>query len=210
MAFSLAACGAKVDKENQTAEWTRTGYFIDSDSNMLSVTEDNGDWMVGCFLGEKAYSSTIKQDGSALKGELTTDLDDDAAPITVEVTEDGKTGLKLVVDGKDTYTFDVWDMPDEADIITVTIDLAGDGWGHFLAETDDDNSEEATDGYTVQLILNNTQPAEYTLTALPEEGSKFVEWRKEDGTTLSTEEKFDITFDDDMHVICEFALDDQK
>ena len=51
MLFTLCACGAKTDPPaqetpaqetpaapEQTAEWTRSGYFTDEQENMLSVT----------------------------------------------------------------------------------------------------------------------------------------------------------------------------
>ena len=55
MVFALAACGEK-KTEPEIKEWTRQGYFMDENENMLSVTwmddVDEPGWYVGTVLGE--------------------------------------------------------------------------------------------------------------------------------------------------------------
>ena len=59
----LAGCGEK--------KWSREGYFMDENENMLiiypSEDSEHPGWSVGLITDGKIYGNYIKQDGKALK-----------------------------------------------------------------------------------------------------------------------------------------------
>ena len=77
MVFALAACGEK-KTEHEIKEWTRQGYFMDENENMLSVTwmedVDEPGWYVGLVLGEDwiedAWGGMLPKEGNTLHGTL--------------------------------------------------------------------------------------------------------------------------------------------
>ena len=112
MIFALAACGEKQEKpEEAPAEWTRQGFYMDENGNMLSVTRmddvDEPGWYVGFMNGEDlmedSYGGMLPQEGGALRGELPNG--GSRAAIKVTVSEEGEDGLQLVVEGGETYHF---------------------------------------------------------------------------------------------------------
>ena len=82
------------------ADWTRAGYFMDEDENLLSVTwmedVDEPGWYVGVMIGELMVGGTLPQEGNALHGSLK-GWEEDAEPILVTVSV--LTETKMVASG---------------------------------------------------------------------------------------------------------------
>ena len=93
MLLSLTACGSKA--EPAAKEWTRQGYFMDDENNILSVTRmddvDEPGWYVGLMLGEDliedSWGGMLPQEGNSLHGTLASS--GSRGDLTVTVSEDG-------------------------------------------------------------------------------------------------------------------------
>ena len=140
MIFALAACGEKQEKpEEAPAEWTRQGFYMDENGNMLSVTRmddvDEPGWYVGFMNGEDlmedSYGGMLPQEGGALRGELPNG--GSRAAIKVTVSEEGEDGLQLVVEGGETYHF----SPLETETPVATLWVNTEGYGFSPAASRD-------------------------------------------------------------------------
>lgn len=206
--LGLSLCSCTDVQEDTSKEWSRTGYYQDENANFLSVTkseEETEGWLVGCFIGENAYSAVIRQEGDVLKGSLNEDLNDGAQPITVTVTEEGEKDLLLEIEGAETYHF----TPMAINENTVTINISTEGAGFFNALTDGDTYETNEDYDTSYAVLNLDKPAEYILSAKAEEGWSFEKWTK-NGEDFSTDEEITVEFTEnaDFAAVFFFSTDD--
>ena len=213
LVLSMAGCGAKTetpktDDAAQAAEWSRDGYFMDDNGNMLSVVYmedvDEPGWYAGCMLGEDpvedSWGGIIAQEGNTLHGELPSSGSKD--PITVTISEEGEDGLQLVVEGGETYHF-VSDGMEEAAII-VTIDT--EGWGN-IAYAEGDQTPEVDEEYPYQSAqINLASPETYTLLAWPQVGSLFVKWTK-NGEDYSTDAQITVELDESTDFVAVFKED---
>ncbi|MCR5793719.1 MAG: SH3 domain-containing protein [Solobacterium sp.] len=207
LGISLCACSAQEEKEKG---WSRTGYYQDADMNILSVTkpeEGTEGWMVGCALGEDAYSAVITQEGEALTGSLNDDLDDTGEPITVKITEEGETGLLLEVEGSEPYHF----LPMKINEDVITVNISTEGVGFFNALTESDSYETNEDFTSTFAILNLEKPAEYTLSAKAGDGWVFRKWTM-NGEDFSEEEEItvELTENADFTAVFSFGPEDSR
>ena len=137
MALVLVPCAAA------DSEWTREGYFADENAYMISVTwmelDDESGWYVACMLGEDliedSYGGMLPQEGDALHGALLSDAGKEALTVTVSEAEEG--GLRLEIEGGETYLF----SPIELETADYGINIYTDGMGYIdYAETEDELS----------------------------------------------------------------------
>jgi len=221
MLFTLAACGggntansaggaaaAPSQPDQAVAEWTREGYFLDENENMLSVTWmddiDEPGWYVGCMLGEDlvedSWGGTLSQEGNALHGVLISfgGRDD----LTVTVSEEGTDGLLLAVEGGETYRFTPLDLPDASIFITVNTE----GWGN-IEYAEGESTPEIDEEYPYQSAqINLADPATYTLLAWPQAGNVFVKWTK-NGEDFSAEPQITVLLDESADFVAVFEED---
>jgi len=204
MLLGLCACGAKAS-EPERKDWTRTGYFSDENDNMLYVLEsqDPGQpgWTVGVIIGEDMRGWTVPQEGNTLHGDLNA-WDESAEPYVVTVSEEGKDGLLLEVEGGETYHFTPMDMP-EAKIF---VSFNTEGLGSFdHAEGETAPEIDPKHGYQ-SAQFNLPEPGTYTFVAWPRVGSRFVKWTK-DGADFSTEPQITVLFDESADYVAVFEED---
>ena len=200
--FSLAACGAK---QEEVKEWSRSGYFMDENENMLSVTwmedVDEPGWYVGVMIGELMAGWTLPQEGNSLHGNLNA-WDESAEPLIVTVSEEGEDGLLLVIEGGESYHFKPYDMPEAT--IVVTINTEGEGnidWaeGEEAPEIDPDYPYQSA-------YIGLAEPAVHTFVAWPQAGNLFVKWTK-DGEDFSTEPVVTVLLDESADYVAVFEED---
>lgn len=107
MVVALAACsGSGQGKAGST--WSREGTFEDENGDFLSVTasdsEENPGWYVGVMLENEMHGWYIQQEGNTLHGNLVSEYEEEGEFI-VTISEEGEDGLRMVVEGGDTYHF---------------------------------------------------------------------------------------------------------
>ena len=206
LVFSLTACGKKAEPEIR--EWTRQGYFMDEDQNILSVTwmddVDEPGWYVGAMLGEDmiedSWGGMLPQEGNALRGTLTSS--GSREDLTVAVTEDGPDGLLLAVEGGGTYRFKEYEMP----TASVVVNINTEGWGN-IAYAEGDRAPEIDTEYPMQSgYLGLEAPATYTILAWPRAGNRFVRWTK-NGEDFSTEPQVTLLLDESAEYVAVFEED---
>ena len=136
MLFALAACGETKPAEPEIKEWTRQGTFEDENGNHLIVnlseTEGYEGWAVSLMLDGEAVGWITHQEGNALRGNLN-GWDENLDPFNVTITEEGEDGLKLEVEGGETYYFTPVDMPEATIIVTVNIERSISVWPNRLS-----------------------------------------------------------------------------
>ena len=214
--LALAACGsAKTEPERAEqpaeagpAQWTRAGYFLDENENMLSITWmediDEPGWYVGCMLGEEfiedSWGGTLPQEGNTLHGVLTTY--GSKGDLTVTVSEEGEDGLQLVVEGGETYHFKVLDLP----TATIFVSINTDGWGMIGYEEGDTVPELDPEWPFQSAQINLAEPAAYTFAAAPKAGNFFVKWTK-NGEDLSAEPVISVLLDESADFVAVFEED---
>ncbi len=211
MAIALGACSGQKQStsvKEETTEWTREGYFLDDNENMLTVmwmedTDEPG-WYVSCMLGEDfmedSWSGILPQEGNSLHGELPTYGSKD--PITVTVSEEGEKGMMLVVEGGETYHFTEMEM-EEA---TIFVSVNTEGWGN-IEYAEGEEAPEIDPEYPYQSAqINIAEPATYTFTAWPEAGSVFVKWTK-NGEEYSADPTITVLLDESADFIAVFEED---
>lgn len=207
----LTACGKQpvgnVADPSEPFEWTREGYFTDEDSNMMYVfkseEKDHPGWVVGCVIGETIHGWYIQQEGNTLHGDLAGDFSD--GEFVVTVSEEGKDGLMLAVEGGNTYHFTPYDMP-EANIF---VNINTEGLGQ-IAYAEYNENEEAqinfSEDYPAQSAqINLEEPAKYILGAKPDDGWKFLRWTK-NGETISTEEQINVELAESAEYVAVFGI----
>ncbi len=229
MVFTLAACGgpkqenapapaeapqpAATDTSDPTEaageyHWIAEGYFTDENEHLLSITwmddVDEPGWYVAVVLGqdwiEDAWSGMLPQAGDALKGELLSSGEKD--PITVTVTETGAVGIRVVVEGGETYTFMPYEMPDA----TIFVQISTEGFGN-IAYAEGEGAPEVDPEYPLQWAqINLAEPATHTILAWPQVGNTFVKWTK-NGEDFSTEPQITVLLDESADFVAVFEED---
>ena len=217
MLSAMTACGAggsgsaaeSAGTESQAFEWTRAGYFTDENENMLSITwmddvADGPGWYVGFMNGEDmiedSYGGLIAEKGSALFGELPSSGSKD--PLVVTITEEGEDGLKVVVEGGETYHFTKMEMPEASIFVSINTE----GWGSIVYAEGEETPEIDTEYPYQSAQINLAEPAAYTLLAWPKEGFRFVKWTK-NGEDFSTEAQITVLLDESADFIAVFEED---
>ena len=206
MLFTLAACGAATPAEPEIKDWSRSGYFMDENNNMLSVTwmedVDEPGWYVGVMIGEDfiedSWGGTLAQEGNTLHGTLPTF--GSRGDITVTVSEEGEDGLLLTVEGGETYHFKVWDIPEATIFVTINTE----GFGGMIDYAEGENAPEIDPEMPFQSAqINLAEPATYTFIAAGEEGHAFVKWTK-NGKDFSTEPVITVVLDETADFVAVF------
>ena len=203
--FALAACGETKPAEPEIIEWTRQGTYEDESGNHLIVnlseTEGYEGWAVSLMLDGEAIGWIIHQEGNALRGNLN-GWDENLDPFNVTITEEGEDGLKLEVEGGETYYFTPVDMPEATIIVTVNIE----GWGH-IAYAEGEEAPEIDPEFPAQsAYIGLAEPAVHTFLAEPEAGNLFVKWTK-NGEDYSTEPQITLLLDESAEYTAVFEED---
>ena len=148
MLFALAACGEAKPAEEEIKA-------------------------ISLMLDGEAVGWIIQQEGNALRGNLN-GWDEKADPFNVTITEEGEEGLKLEVEGGETYHFTPADVPEATIAVTVNIE----GMGH-IAYTEGEETPEIDPEFPAQsAYIGLAEPAVHTFLAEPETGNLFVKWRQ--------------------------------
>ena len=202
LVFALAACGGAQQPEEESAEWTRAGYYSDENENMLSVTWmediDEPGWYVGVMIGETMAGCVLQEEGKTLHGDLNA-WDESAEPLVVTVTEEGEDGLQLAVDGGETYHFKPMEMPEATIVVTVNTE----GWGN-IEYAEGDQAPEIDYEYPAQsAYIGLAEPQTHTFLAWPKAGSVFVKWTK-NGEDFSTEPQITVLLDESAEYVAVF------
>ena len=205
MLFALAACGDAKPAEQEIKEWTRLGTYEDEKGNHLLVnlseTEGYEGWAISLMLDGEAIGWIIRQEGNALRGNLN-GWDENLDPFNVTITEEGEDGLKLEVEGGETYHFTPVDVPEAKIVVTVNME----GWGH-IAYAEGEEAPEIDPEFPAQsAYIGLAEPAVYTLLAEPEAGNLFVKWTK-NGEDFSTEPQITLLLDESAEYIAVFEED---
>ena len=203
--LSLASCSTSKSAEPEIKEWTRQGTFEDENGNhllvALSETEGYEGWGVSLMLDSETVGWIIQQEGNALRGNLN-GWDENLDPFNVTIIEEGEDGLKLEVEGGETYYFTPVDMPEATIIVTVNIE----GWGH-IAYAEGEEAPEIDPEFPAQsAYIGLAEPAVHTFLAEPEAGNLFVKWTK-NGEDYSTEPQITLSLDESAEYIAVFEED---
>lgn len=224
MLLTLCACGeAKPADTNNTpvptpapatsaptpqpaADWTRAGYFMDEDENLLSVTWmegiDERGWYVGVMIGELMAGGTLPQEGNTLHGSLS-GWEEGAKPIVVTVSEEGEDGLLLAMEGGESYHFTPYDMPEATIFVTVSTE----GWGGMIEYAEGEEAPVIDPEWPYQSAqINLAESATYTFAAAAEAGNVFVKWTK-NGEDFSTESVITVLLDESADYVAVFEED---
>ena len=208
MLFALCACGAQTGTPSTpepVKEWTRAGYFMDENENMLSVTlmedVDEPGWYVGIMIGDLMAGWTLPQEGNSLHGNLNA-WDENAEPLIVTVSEDGEDGLLLAIEGGESYHFKPYDMPEA----TIVVYVNTEGMGYVGYVEGEDASEIDRDFPGQSAYIGLAEPAMHTFAAWPQAGSVFVKWTK-NGEDYSTEPVFSVLLDESAEYVAVFEED---
>ena len=197
------------DVTEPAAEWTRAGYFQDENQNMLSITwmddVDEPGWYVGCMLGEDlmedSWGGTLPQEGSALRGAVSSSAGKD--DLTVTVSEEGEDGVQLTVEGGETYHFTPLDLPEATIFVTINTE----GWSGMIDYAEGEEAPEIDPEWPYQSAqINLAGPATYTFAAAPEAGYLFIKWTK-NGEDYSTEPVITVLLDESADFIAVFDED---
>ena len=205
MLFALAACGKTRPAEPESKAWTRQGTFEDESGNhllvSLSETEGYEGWGVSLMLDGETVGWIIQQEGNALRGNLN-GWDENIDPFNVTITEEGEDGLKLEVEGGETYHFTPMDVPEATIVVTVNIE----GWGH-IAYAEGEEAPEIDPEFPAQsAYIGLAEPAVHTFVAEPEAGNLFVKWTK-NGEDFSTERQITLLLDESAEYSAVFEED---
>lgn len=205
MLLALAACGQAKLAEPEIKEWTRQGAFEDTNGNQLFVnlsdTEGYEGWAVSLMLDGEMIGWIIQQEGNALRGNLN-GWDEEAAPFHVVITEEGEDGLKLEIEGGETYHFTPMDMPEATIVVTVNIE----GWGHIAYAEGEEMPEIDPEFPAQSAYIGLAEPAVHTFVAEPEAGNLFVKWTK-NGEDFSTEPQITLLLDESAEYVAVFEED---
>jgi hypothetical protein len=207
MVLVLAACGGGSQGGGASSDftWTREGTFADGNGNYLLVSasedeEHEGQWAVTAMIGEDAHGWFIKQEGETLHGNLDTEYDDYEGDFIVTISEEGEDGLKMEVEGGETYHFTMEEAPDYIGTLMINVD----GLGTIAYGKEGEEVEFEEDFPTQSAAINVEEPTDYVLKAKADEGWKFVKWTK-DGEDFSEEPEItvEVTGDVDYRAVFE-------
>ena len=205
MLFALAACGETKPAEPEIIEWTRQGTYEDESGNHLIVnlseTEGYEGWAVSLMLDGEAVGWITHQEGNALRGNLN-GWDENLDPFNVTITEEGEDGLKVEVEGGETYHFTPMDVPKATIVATVNVE----GMGH-VAYAEGEEAPEIDPEFPAQSVyIGLAEPAVHTFLAAPEAGNLFVKWTK-NGEDFSTEPQITLLLDESAEYLAVFEED---
>ena len=205
MLFAAAACGETKPAEAEIKEWTRQGTYEDEKGNHLIVnlseTEGYEGWAISLMLDGEAVGWIIQQEGNALHGNLN-GWDENVDPFNVTITEEGEDGLKLEVEGGETYHFTPIDVPEATIVVTVNTE----GMGH-IAYTEGEEAPEIDPEFPAQsAYIGLAEPAVHSFLAEPEAGNLFVKWTK-NGEDFSTEPQITLLLEESAEYIAVFEED---
>ena len=203
--LALAACSHAKPEEPEIIEWTRQGSFEDGNGDHLLVNisdmEGYEGWAVSLMLDDEAIGWIIQQEGNALRGNLN-GWDESMDPFNVTITEEGEDGLKLEVEGGETYHFAPIDVPEAAIVATVNVE----GWG-YIAYAEGEEAPEFDPEFPAQsAYIALAEPAVHTFLAEPEAGNLFVKWTR-NGEDFSTEPQITLLLDESADYIAVFEED---
>ena len=205
MLFALAACGQAEAEGPETKEWTRQGTFEDGNGNTLIVnlseTEGYEGWAVSLMTDGEAVGWIIQQEGNALRGNLNA-WDETVEPFNVSITEEGQDGLKLEVEGGETYHFTPMDVPEASIVVTANIE----GRGHIAYAEGEETPEIDPEFPAQSAYIGLAEPAVHTFLAEPEVGNLFVKWTK-NGEDYSTEPQITLLLDESAEYVAVFEED---
>ena len=201
----LAACGASKPAAPEITDWIRQGTYEDESGNHLIVnlseTEGYEGWGVSLMLDGEAVGWIIQQEGNALRGNLN-GWDEKAEPFNVTITEEEEDGLKLEVEGGETYHFTPMDVPKATIVATVNVE----GMGH-VAYAEGEEAPEIDPEFPAQSVyIGLAEPAVHTFLAVPEAGNLFVKWTKY-GEDFSTEPQITLLLDESAEYLAVFEED---
>ena len=197
------------DSEPEPVKWIAEGFFSDENDNILSITWmediDEPGWYVGCMLGEDAledsWGGTLPQEGADLHGVLTSSGSRD--DLTVTVSEEGAAGIRLVVEGGETYHLMPMELPEATIFVTINTEGIGGMIGYEQGETVPELDPE----WPYQSAQINLAEAEtYTFAAAPEAGSMFVKWMK-NGADYSSDPVITVLLDESADFVAVFEED---
>ena len=203
--LALAACGTSKPVEPEIKDWTRQGTFEDENGNHLIVnlseTPGYEGWAVSLMLDGEMIGWIIQQEGNTLCGNLNA-WNEEAEPFNVTITEEGKEGLKLEVEGGAAYHFIPMDLPEASVIVNVNVE----GWG-YIAYAEGEEVPEFDPEFPAQsAYIGLAEPAVHTFAAWPQAGSLFVKWTK-NGEDFSTEPQITVLLDESADYIAVFEED---
>ena len=201
--LGLCACGQESAEEAK--EWSRSGYFTNENGDMLSVVwmdeVDEPGWYVGVMLGETMGGAVLPQEGNSLHGKLET-MDEGTEPIVVTVSEEGKDGLLLEVEGGESYHF----LPSEMTAATIIVTVNTEGWGNIAYAIGEEAPEIDPERPYQSAQINLAEPDTYTFLAWPQTGSVFVKWTK-NGEDFSTEAQITVELSESADFVAVFEED---
>ena len=191
------------------AEWTRQGMFTDENNNMLSIywnaDADEPGWYVSAILGEDyeedGWGGMIAYENGTLKGALPSFGSKD--DITATITEEGDDGVKLAIDGGESYVFAPMELPDATIFVNINIEGIGGMIGYELGETVPVLDPETP---FQSAVLNLAEPETYTFAAQALPGNLFVKWTK-NGEDYSTDPVFTVLLDESADYVAVFEED---
>ena len=205
MLFALTACGAEKPAAPEVTDWTRQGTFEDENGNhllvSLSETEGYEGWSISLMLDDEVVGWIIQQEGNALRGNLN-GWDESMQPFNVTITEEGQDGLRLEVEGGETYHFTPMEVPEA----TITVTVNTEGFGH-IAYTEGEETPEMDPEFPAQsAYIGLAEPAVHTFLAEPEAGNLFVKWTK-NGEDFSTQPQITLVLDESAEYLAVFEED---
>ena len=200
--FMLVSCGNKKQEEPVSDfTWTREGYFVDENEDLLMVyksdTEGYEGWSVSYKNGEDMYGWIIQQEGDSLHGDLLGY--EEGSEYIVTVREEGEDGLLLITPDNVEHHFKAMEMPEVIATITINVDGLGE-----IAYAGPGEEFKFDDEYPFQsAVINIAEPATYTIGARPDEGYRFVKWTL-NGEDYSTEEIFTVELSENSDFVAVF------
>ncbi|MBQ4045289.1 MAG: hypothetical protein II627_02475 [Lachnospiraceae bacterium] len=220
LVISLGACGKSGSQAETTAgaqteaatqasteefTWTREGYFMDGNENMLSITpsddSENPGWYVGAMIGDDMYGWYIQQEGKALHGDIASPDIEDSEPFVVTITEEGEDGIKMETEAGQVYKFKLYDIADAAFAVSINVERDGQ-----IAYAEGETIPEFDDEYPSQSAYIGLEKAEvYTFAAKPDHGFKFIKWTNF-GEDYSTEPIITVEVTDNMDLVAVFGI----
>ena len=202
--LGLCACGQQESAE-EAKEWSRAGYFTNDNGDMLSVVWmeeiDEPGWYVGVMLGEIMAGGTLPQEGSSLHGSLES-MDEGTKPLTVTLSEEGKDGLLLEVEGGESFHFVPSQLPEAKIIVTVNTE----GWGNIAYAIGAEAPEIDPERPYQTAQINLAEPETYTFVAWPHAGNVFQEWMK-NGEEFSEEPQITVELTESADFVAVFEED---
>ena len=210
LVVSVAACGGKKEEEpspqsqETVFEWTRTGYFVDEEENVVVIApsddEDMPGWSVSCYLDDEVYGGVIQLEGKTLHGNLALP-DVDEKDYVVTVSEEGEDGIAVAVEGGKTYHLKKYEIPVAAFAVSVNTE----GWGQIAYAKGTDTPEFEDDFPSQSAYIGLAEAETYTFAAKPDEGWKFLKWTL-NGAEYSKDAQITLEITGDTELVAVFGI----